>query len=466
MIISLNNLSDELKNLIISNNFTPSNIVKEEIYNLTKSFVSSIPILFRFNVIKTEYNKNLKLSELKNSKNIDSIDHSLKIKKTVQERYGVENVFQLDNVKKKIKKTVQERYGVDNIMKLDSMRKMFSEKNSQKAFSKEVFDKLSSKEWWKENYTNSLIDISTKLNVSHSCVHVWANRLGIDVFIPFESQHERKIQELLESYNIEYIKHSRKIISPLELDIFIPSKNLAIEVNGVYWHSERSGGKDRNYHLNKTLKCEEKGIQLLQFWDSEMDLKWSIISSMILSRLGIFQKKIGARECIIEEVSKDQSEEFFNENHLQGSSVSTISNGLFYNYELVSCMSYIKSRYSKNDIWELARFSNKKNYSVPGGFSKLLKSFNQSCISYSDRRYSQGNVYRKNGFQLSNINSPGYHYIGKDGNLVNRLKYQKHKLNTLLETFDPLKTEWENMVLNGFDRVWDCGTVSWRLKIS
>ena len=37
--------------------------------------------------------------------------------------------------------------------------------------------------------------------------------------------------------------------------------------------------------------------------------------------------------------------------------------------------------------------------------------------------------------------------------------YQKHMLQEKLEKFDPELTEWENMVKNGYDRIWDCGTI-------
>ena len=43
--------------------------------------------------------------------------------------------------------------------------------------------------------------------------------------------------------------------------------------------------------------------------------------------------------------------------------------------------------------------------------------------------------------------------------LESRIKYQKHKLGKLLETFDPAKSEIENMKLNGYHRIFDCGNL-------
>ena len=393
-----------------------------------------------------------------------------KIKVTMIEKYGVEHPLQSSEFQEKKKNTNLERYGVEHASQSFEVRKKMKEtclekygvENPKQPHLQPIIHLLKDQEWW--NGFNSINDIKCFLEpyLSLNSIYIWTNKyrpdlIGINYLI---SSPHQKVINLLKDNQIDFEINIRKIISPLELDIFIPSKNLAIEINGLYWHSELNG-KDSSYHLNKTLKCEEKGIQLLQFWDSEIDLKWSIVSSMILSRLGIFQKKIGARECIIEEVSKEEVKTFLEENHIQGSTQFSISYGLYYEHEIVSLMIFVKSRFRKDVEWELARFVSKRNYNIPGSFSRLLKSFNHSCISYSDRRYSQGKVYEKNGFKLLSINNPSYHYIDDNCNLVNRMKYQKYKLNSLLETFYPEKTEWENMVLNGFDRVWDCGTISW-----
>ena len=39
------------------------------------------------------------------------------------------------------------------------------------------------------------------------------------------------------------------------------------------------------------------------------------------------------------------------------------------------------------------------------------------------------------------------------------MKYQKHKLNEVLKVYDEDKTEYENMMMNGYTRIWDCGNL-------
>lgn len=116
--------------------------------------------------------------------------------------------------------------------------------------------------------------------------------------------------------------------------------------------------------------------------------------------------------------------------------------------------------------WELIRFCNKLHTTVIGGFSKLQKHFennflkpNEQIISYANLRYSNGNMYEKNGFKFLHSSSPSYWYIF-NGELMHRSLFQKHKLpNILKENFDSNLTEWQNMKNNGYDRIWDCGTL-------
>lgn len=68
--------------------------------------------------------------------------------------------------------------------------------------------------------------------------------------------------------NQEIKRNDRTCISPYEVDFYIPSKKLAIEFNGAYWHSEKMG-KSSKYHLDKFRKAKEKGIDLIHIWEWE-----------------------------------------------------------------------------------------------------------------------------------------------------------------------------------------------------
>jgi hypothetical protein len=277
------------------------------------------------------------------------------------------------------------------------------------------------------------------------------------------SKAENEIAKFL---NINHRRGNKEILDGLEIDIFIPNSNLGIEYDGIYYHSEISGNKNKKYHINKTDICDENNIQLIHIFETEWKDKQSIVKSALLSKLGIFENRIYARKCEIRSLTFEESNIFLLQNHLQGYCNSSIRYGLFYNDELVSCMTFGKRKITGKTKLELLRFCNKLNTQVIGGASKLFKHFVRNnefeeIISYADRRWSNGNLYEQLGFEFSHKSAPSYWYI-INGKLVHRSVYMKHKLPSLLKDFDPNLTEWENMQMNGFDRIWDCGCLVYR----
>lgn len=102
--------------------------------------------------------------------------------------------------------------------------------------------------------------------------------------------------------------------------------------------------------------------------------------------------------------------------------------------------------------------------SVIGGASKLLvyfeKSFKpSSLISYANRRWSNGNLYRKLGFTYSHATKPSYYYFHTTdvSKVYSRVQFQKHKLKEKLKEFNPELSEKTNMFANGYRRIYDCG---------
>lgn len=277
----------------------------------------------------------------------------------------------------------------------------------------------------------------------------------------FEIEVFEYIKSLIDS---DIIRNDRKIIHPYELDIAIPDKKIAIECNGVFWHSEQQG-KDKKYHLQKYQKCASNNIRLMHISDYIWYAKSNIIKDIIKKSLGTTDNIIYGRKCVIKDVPYGVAVKFLTDNHLQGPSPHTYAYGLYYNNELVSIMTFSTARFTNKAEYELCRFCNKLGTSVIGGFSKLLKHFfkNINCkslISYCDISYFSGNLYRDNGFTFSHRSSPNYKYfkINKTPlELYSRNKFQKHKQNKLLEKFDDSKSEYNNMLMNGFDRIWDCG---------
>lgn len=330
-----------------------------------------------------------------------------------------------------------------------------------------------------QSYYNSGLTcekIGELLGVSKSTVSKWLNVHEIE--IKPANSYERKIKKIsreeeslvkfIESIYTKEIKQSnRSILNGKELDIYLPEDNLAIEYNGLYSHSYKPSEsreclvKDSGYHISKTKQCEEKGIQLLQFYSDEWLYKQEIVKSIIKSKLNL-NKKIYARNCQKIIVSTTDKNLFLNENHIQGEDKSRIKLGLIYDNKLVCVMTFCKSRFNKNYQWELSRFCTKKEYTIVGGFSRLLTWFRENnsgnIISYADRRYSNGDVYLKNGFKLIKINPPSYYYTDKNYlHRYNRMGFQKKYTKAT-------GTEYEKALEMGYNKIFDCGTIGFGLQ--
>jgi hypothetical protein len=280
------------------------------------------------------------------------------------------------------------------------------------------------------------------------------------------SKDEKDISALINELGFSVSK-TRDIISPLEIDIYIPEKNLAIEYCGIYWHGERKG-KTREYHLKKFIECQKLGIPLLTVYDLEYNRKPDVLFSIIKHRLGISPNKIHSRKCDIKVIKDKSHKDFFNQNHLHGNGRASFVVGAYYNDTLLSAMSFTKPRFSSRHEMEISRFCNKVGYNIPGIagrlFSKVVNEINpKSVISYADLRYGTGDVYEKLGFSFSHRSPPNYWYFQPPSmDLYSRIKFQKHKL--VSKGADPSLTEWEIMKNNGFDRIWDCGNNVWVWK--
>lgn len=300
--------------------------------------------------------------------------------------------------------------------------------------------------------------------------------------IRYSSKAENEIVEYLINLGIkseEIVLNDRKILGGKELDIYIPSRNVAIEYDGVIWHSEFIGEKSRSYHLNKTVECERLGIKLIHIFENEWISKQEIVKSRLKHILKYnYDSKVYAKKCDIRIVSSDEKREFLSTYHLQGDDRSSICVGAYYNNELVAVMTFGKLRVAlgnkKTNEGEFEMYRFCVNRSIIGIASKLLsffiKNYNpKKIITFADRRYSNISAfYSTIGFSFVSFTPPNYFYFSKNDpyTLYHRFNFRKDQLSKKLELFDPNLTEWDNMKNNGYDRIWDCGHIKYELVLS
>lgn len=399
-----------------------------------------------------------------------------KIRKTNLEKYGVEYAAQSKIVKEKQKRTMIERYGVEHNSQMGKFQSSLLEGYYEKLIeklSKYSLSMLTPKEDYKGvNHSQSKMGyydlLCEKCNkpFRYKFNHGKDLRYACPYCHPFyRSRGEEEISNFVKK-NDNLITNDRTILNGNELDIVVPDKKIAIEYNGLFWHSDVQG-KDKHYHINKLNACNDKGYRLIQIFEDEWENKQRIVKNRLKTILGLSSISIGARKCEVREVDNALSKKFLEKYHIQGYSVASVRLGLFYKNRLVALMTFSKARFNKKCEWELVRYCTIGDFSIVGGAGKLLKHFRKnhsgSIVSYADKRWSDGNLYRSLGFVEEKDSSPAYWYV-KDGIRYSRVQFQKHKLSEILEIYDENLSESENMKNNGYHKVYDCGNKVFTMK--
>lgn len=299
------------------------------------------------------------------------------------------------------------------------------------------------------------------------------------------SSLEIEVESFLKCNDIKFIKNCRSVITPYELDFYLPDYNYGIECNPTVTHNSSFvdpwGGsrKPPSYHKMKTDMCEEKGIFLFHIFGYEWKHKKEIVKSMILNMLKKSKFRFYARSTSLYDISYLECKNFLNENHLQGNTNASIRIALKNkDNEIVSVMCFSRLRptmgQKDNDLqneYELVRFCNKINTSVVGSASKLFKHFlnefnPDKVVSFSDRSHTKGGLYKILGFEKVSISSPSYVWLDIADNIaLHRVSCQKRNLINLFDDISENdiknKTEKEIMEEHGFAQVFNSGVIRW-----
>ncbi len=399
-------------------------------------------------------------------------------KKTLKEKYNVTNPGQLPEHRQKCINSLQDHYGVSHYL-LSAEAK---EQSKSRRLSK-----------W-EIFSPSSIQISSilpdtqklaKFDNPNQVITFYCAECENKESLPSEtfkrriqtsgtpcqkcgnthigrSAKEKKLCDFIESLGF-HVETNTKLLDGMEIDIFIPEKNIGFEFNGLFWHNDLK--KAKTYHISKLNIAEGKGIKLIQIFEDEWDFQRNIVESRIKNILGIINSpKIYARKCSVRIIPSHQAKQFCIENHIQGYAPAAIKLGLFFNDILVSVMTFstlspAKGQTRQKDHWELSRFCSLVNCSVVGGASKLFSFFikNHSpglILSFADKRWSTGNIYNILGFNKQKDTNIGYWYIS-DGKRIHRYALRKTKVD------NQELTEYENRLAQGYLRIWDCGHSKW-----
>jgi hypothetical protein len=391
------------------------------------------------------------------------VDHPFKltekIKSTKQLRYKNEKY----NNREKSKKTCLKKYGVDNIKKSS----IYKEKNKQQFF---------------DNIKHSLISknitlLSSKLEKS---VYTKIHNLRCDdckkTFTSTLYEHENikctycfppiniysslydYLKSIIPKQEIE--KNNDKILYGKTIDFYIPFKKIGIDI-------VKLKTTNKNYLLNKMKACASHGVQLIQIYEDEWIYQCDIIKSILCKSFNVCVEKINNQNGIVREISNKEKNLFLNINHIQKSDKSSVRLGLFINNNLTSVATFSKSRRNKNYEYEMLRYTDKLYTEVDGSLKILLNYFVEkynpkSIITYNDRRYYYAEPLVWLNFNFIKNTAPSHYYVSLDKkHRLNWIIFQKANLKKILVKYKDDLTQEQNMKMNNFEVVYNCGYSVW-----
>lgn len=421
-------------------------------------------------------------------------EYNQKIKKTSLKKYGVEHHTQSEKVKNKNKQTCLSRYGTEHAIQSPEIRKRIKEtiiRNGGWSFQrKDHMNKV--KIAIRAKLEKRIIDngisfenvevISIKeglfkckvcdekfkqegISLSRGSVHRYPRCLKC---YPIGKQNKCSLfhQEFLGfliselNFKLEDISQNNTAVLSVinkEIDLFIPSKKIAFELNGNIWHTEKFGKKDKNYHFNKTIECEKQGIVLVQIFEDEWKRKTKIVKDRIARIVGSNNFiKLDSLQCNIRLVDKIESIEFFNENHLEGfDENSNIFIGAYHNNQLFSCMSI--NEIEIDEKYLISRFAIKLGYQIEDIETELFNNFlwisRPKFITIKvDKRWNSDideKLLSKLKFIFLTTELPCYWCVHPIDGYITREK---------------MLIDWEKLETEEFDRIWDCGKNNFQWK--
>ena len=387
-----------------------------------------------------------------------------------------QNVIQEEQNKRKM--TCLKKYGVDNHGKCEEYRKKMSQIMSQKDWTSRS-EKCRHKMYDKykiicENDNLELLNFNNRFDCEVKCKK--CGSIFKCYVLGYLTEKTNKnlcrnchpitpsisntkpmlfIENILKKNNVDYKKNVRNIIYPYEIDLLIPSLKLGIEVNGNYWHSEESGGRDKMYHKNKSILCHQKGIKLIHILEDEIYHSPNLVENIIIKNIGLTKNIINSEEYMVFEINENEKNEFLRNNSLNFMHKTNYNICLKKDDEILYLITLNKYKKNNTHYYQIIDYVENCKYNVDFGFKK--------CLDYFMNKYSPNIIRLKHDIRLNGIElkkhfilderfyfektiSPTFFYVNKKDYLKRYEIYHINKKNMLNET---IKIE--------YDKIWDCG---------
>lgn len=367
------------------------------------------------------------------------------------EKYGVDNPSKNKEVIEVIRQMAFDRdwETVLNKRRETNYRLFGSSNNSNAHLTPEVLTKLSDYDWFYTEYVekrNTASAISKALGCSTVIVAKYRNMHGFDFTHTGSSQVERDLFHHVTSM-VEAEQGARDIIPPKEIDIAIHEYKIAIEVNGMHWHSEYVDANP-TYHQAKSTAAAEKGYTLYHITDREAELYTDNIKDL-LSKLVSYCNEKSSNEMEVRAVSCEIASEFYCQNYYTDHKNRAKYFGLYDNDQLMAVIAY--------DSSVLDQYCEVKGTKVNNGIHKFASHLHQTGVEEVNYlvncNYPIQELLTSNKFVLYNELPPAPTYFNRMNcselvNIVDYPEVYKHKDN---------KARWDAAVADGLNRIWNAG---------
>lgn len=285
------------------------------------------------------------------------------------------------------------------------------------------------------------------------------------------SKGEIEVANFIKSLGVDIITNDRNVLG-VDIDILVPDKKFGVEFCGLFYHSEKF--RDVRHHYDKYKVAKAHGYRIFFLYEDEWKNRCERVKDYIQMKLLDNFEVVKADECDVVDLRSNEYNPFIDQNHIQGRSNpgKKIALGLNHpKHGLVYVLTAQKNHWnSTSNLYEVDRFVSKSNLRVSGGatklFSVLLKELKAIGVSevrtYSDRRYSWGNLYKQMGFRKSDKEmaiSDDYQWVrGMERRSKQSMRLKSHEKETS-SSVDDLRRQ------QGWSKIYGCGKDTWIYKI-
>lgn len=337
-------------------------------------------------------------------------------------------------------------------------------------------------------------------NAAHRWQAACFHRTGVaptgcpSCFGPMPSQAEDGLADVVERLvrPLQVLRSQRGMLGDgTELDIVVPDKGLAVEFNGLYWHSSEAG-RACDYHAKKSAAGRAHGLQVVHVWEDSWRDRPELVVRMLAHKLGVthqlhkvlpdadpkIAEQVDAQFLVTGEADAIQSNVFLTANHLKGAVSLTRSFVLRDDHGATRALLGLHSPANeasaqiRHGEWEIQRYATIGE--VPGGFSRLLghaeRTFRaegsdlRSWVAYAPEDVADGGLYEAAGFVAEGELKPDHTYAGNATAWTRMPKEtygrERFRADPRLK-WDESWTEDQAVAENGLLHIFDAGKTRW-----